>query len=167
MSNRIGRVVFGLIIGIAALIGIYFVLPGNIKHPLQEWFQKTFQSSTYAVAEKIQQAKVPDHDITFGTLFENVGSSSSWVVDVIEEDENTGSYEVHAYTYKIDMRLDQENGQDNLRNLTQVAVEIQFDVTKKADGNYVTTRYLVKIDDQTQDDFYRKQVLDNLVGQAQ
>ena len=166
MGNRIGRVVFGLILGIAALVVIYLVLPGNVKHPLQEWFQKTFQSKTYAVAEKYQKTLVPDHDITFGDMMANVGSGSSWVVDVIDEDESTGSYEVHAYTYKIDLRLEQENGQDNLRNLTQVGVEIQFDVSKKSDGSYVTSRYLVKVDDQTQDDFYKKQILDSLVGQA-
>ena len=51
MGNRIMRIIFGIIIGIAALVVIYIVLPGSMKYPMQEWFQSTFQSSKHELVE--------------------------------------------------------------------------------------------------------------------
>ena len=170
MGNRIGRIVLGLIIAIAALVVIYLVLPGGVKHPMQEWFQKTFQSDTYAIAEKYQQTKVPNTDMTFGTMIANCSNGShAWVVDVLSEadDKSFGDYEVHAYVTKVDLSMDQENGQENLKSYSQVSVEILFAVRKNSDGSFVTTSYSVLVEDEALDNFYRSQALMSMVGDAE
>ncbi len=170
MGNRIGRIVLGIIIAIAALIGIYIILPGSVKHPLQEWFQKTFQSDTYAIAEKYQQTKVPTTDVTFGAMIENCGDGShAWVVDVLNEaeDKSSGDYEVHAYATKVDLSMEQENGQDNLKSFSQCNVEILLNVRKNSDGKFVTSSYSVIIDDQPQNDFYKLEALKSMAANAQ
>ena len=169
MGNRIGRVVLGLIIGIAAIIGIYIILPGSVKNPMKEWFQKTFQSDTYAVAEKYQNSKIPNTDVTFGHAIESCGDGShAWFVDVIDEseDKKSGNYEVHSFATKVDIAMEQENGQDNLKSFSQATIEIVFNVRKNSDGTFVTTSYTVMLDDQPQNEFYRMQALQSIAANA-
>ena len=147
------------VIGQGGMSTVYLAMNERANKP---WAIKEVRKDAVANYQTVRQSLITETDL----LKELSHPFLPSIVDVIDEDESTGSYEVHAYTYKIDLRLEQENGQDNLRNLTQVGVEIQFDVSKKSDGSYVTSRYLVKVDDQTQDDFYKKQILDSLVGQA-
>ncbi len=160
MGNRIARIILGIVIGIAALIGIYLVLPGSIKHPLQEWFQSTFQSAKHELAETYKKAKVPGFDVTFGTMLEKAGDGSSWIVDVIDESEDgsSGTYEVYAYAQKVDLALEPENGQDNQVNYSKAEIEIQFNVQKK-NGSPVTTSYIIRVDDVPQSDHYRSEIL--------
>ena len=77
MGNRIMRIIFGIIIGIAALVVIYIVLPGSMKYPMQEWFQSTFQSSKHELAETYKKAKVPGYNCTFGTMMEKAGDGKT------------------------------------------------------------------------------------------
>ena len=169
MGNRLFRIILGIIIGIAALIGTYFALPGSVKYPMEEFFQKTFQEGKYAVAEYYQKQKVPKHDMTFGDMIANCGKgSSAWVVETLDEadDKSTGHYFVHAYAYKVDISMEHENGQENMISYSQAAIEISFKVEKKKDGSFVTTTYSVYIDDQNQTDFYRTQALNSMVAKA-
>jgi len=169
MGNRVVRIVLGIIIVIAALVGIYLILPGNLKYPLQEWFQKTFQKDTYAVSEYYMKTKVPNHDITFGDMIANCSNgSSAWVCEVLteSEDKSTGKYTVHAYAYKVDVAMEHENGQENLQSYSQAEVEVRFDVEKKSDGKFVTRSYNVYVDEQFMNDFYKPQALSSLCGKA-
>ena len=169
MGNRIVRVVLGIIIGIAALVGIYLILPGNLKYPMQEWFQKTFQSSAYEVSEHYMKTKVPKQDITFGDMIANCSNgSSAWVCEVLSEseDKSTGLYTLHAYAYKVDVSMEHENGQENLQSYSQAGVEITFEVEKKGKDNFVTRAYNVYIDEQYMNDFYKAQALQSLCGKA-
>ena len=171
MGNRVIRIVLGIIIGLAALVGIYLVLPGNMKNPLIEFFQKTFQKGAYAVSEYYMQQQVPKQDITFGDMIANCGDGSAWVTDVLQEaeDGSTGQYEVHAYAYKVDVAMDQENGQENLKNYTQVPVEVRFQVKKvseNGESKYVTTSYAVYIEEEFMNDFYKPQCLASMAGKA-
>lgn len=168
MGNRIIRIILGIVIGIAALVGIYLVLPGNLKNPLIEFFQKTFQSKTYEVTQYYKDQKVPNLDMTFGDMVENAGDGSAWVTDVLSESEDgsTGQYEVHAYVYKVDIAMEQENGQENLMNYTQATVELRFGVKKQADGSYFTSTFAIFVDESPMNDFYKEQALLSLKNKA-
>ena len=167
MGNRIMRIIFGIIIAIAALVVVYLVLPGSMKYPLQEWFQSTFQSSKHELAETYKKAKVPGYNCTFGTMMEKAGDGNAWVVETIDEsdDGQSGTYEVFAYAMKVDLKLEPENGQDNQMHYSQVMVEINFKVEKKA-GKTVTTSYIIRIDDVAQNDHYKNEILKNLALRA-
>ena len=171
MGNRIIRIVLGIILGIGALVGIFFILPGNLKNPIIEFFQKTFQKGTYAVSEYYMQQPVPKQDITFGDMIANCGDGSAWVTTVLRESEDgtTGDYEVHAYAYKVDIAMEQENGQENLKNYTQTTVDIFFNVTKTFDGKeskYVTTSYMIYLEEELMNDFYKPQCLASMTRNA-
>lgn len=171
MGNRVIRIVLGIVIALAALVGIYLVLPGNMKNPLIEFFQKTFQKNTYAVSEYYMKQQVPKQDITFGDMIANCGDGSAWVTDVLQESEDgsTGQYEVHAWAYKVDVGMDQENGQENLKNYTQATVEVRFNVKKiveEGQSKYVTTSYNVYVEEDFMDDFYKPQALASMAGKA-
>ena len=169
MGNRLFRIILGIVIGLGVLIGGFFVLPGSVKYPMEEFFQKTFQKEKYAVAEYYQKQKVPKHDMTFGDMIANCGKgSSAWVVETLDEaeDKSTGHYFVHAYAYKVDISMEHENGQENMLSYSQAAIEISFKVEKLKDGSFVTTTYSVYIDEQNQTDFYRAQALNSMVAKA-
>ncbi len=140
MGNRITRIILGIIIALAALVGIYFILPGSVKYPLQAWFQKTFQSERYSITDTYKNAKVPGYDVTFGDLVDKAGDGGAWVVEVQEEsdDGKSGKYYIHAYIKKVDVSMEHENGQENLITHSGADVEIRFDCTKKADGSVTT-----------------------------
>ena len=169
MGNRLVRIILGIVIGIAALVGIFFVLPGNLKNPMIEFWQKTFQKDSYAVAEYYQKQKVPKNDITFGEMIANCSNgSSAWVVETLAEsdDKTTGQYTIHAYVYKVDISMEHENGQENALSFSQAAVEVRFDVKKTAKDTYVTTSYNVYIEEEYQNDFYKAQALASMCGKA-
>ena len=169
MGNRLVRIILGIVIGIAALVVIFLVLPGNAKNPMIEIWQKTFQKDTYAVAEYYQKQKVPKNDITFGEMIANCSNgSSAWVVETLAEsdDKTTGQYTVHAYVYKVDVSMEHENGQENALSFSQAAVEIRFDVKKTDKDTYVTTSYNVYIEEEYQNDFYKAQALSSMCGKA-
>ncbi len=167
MGNRIMRIIFGIIIAIAALVVVYLVLPGSMKYPLQEWFQSTFQSSKHELAETYKKAKVPGYNCTFGTMMEKAGDGNAWVVETIDEsdDGQSGTYEVFAYAMDVDLKLEPENGQDNQMNYSKITLEINFKVEKKA-GKTVTTSYIIRIEDVAQDDHYKNEILRNLALRA-
>ena len=66
---------------------------------------------------------------------------------------------------KVDLKLEPENGQDNQMHYSQVMVEINFKVEKKA-GKTVTTSYIIRIDDVAQNDHYKNEILKNLASRA-
>ena len=171
MGNRVARIIIGIVIAIAAVVGIYFILPGSIKHPLQEKFQSMFNSDQYETVTYLKSIKVPGHeDLTFGDMIEYAGKHGSWVIDFsdVGDDKKSGSYEIYAYVYDVDISMAQENGQDNRRNFSQASVEIQFNVTRKVGGTpeYVVSSYLMRIDEVGQNDFYKKEALNSLANNA-
>ena len=170
MGNRIVRVIIGIILGIAALVGVYFILPGTIKHPLQEKVQSWLKKDEYEVVTYIKGIKVPGSEMTFGDMIEYAGKHGSWVIEYsdVGEDKKSGSYEVHAYVYDVDLSMAHENGQDNNVNMSQAAIDISFFANRKVGQTpeIVVTSYGVTIDETSQNDFYKKQCLGNLVSKA-
>ncbi len=168
MGNRVFRIILGIVLAIAALVAIYIFLPGSAKNPMTEFFQKTFQKDTYAVAEYYQKQEVPKREIKFGEMMANCGGSSAWVVENLQESEDgtTGIYTVHAYAYKVDVSMEHENGQENALSYSQAEVEVRFEVEKKAKDTYITTSYSVFVNEDPMNDFYKEQALDNLAGKA-
>lgn len=171
MGNRIVRVIFGIILGIGALVGVYFALPGSIKHPLQEKIQGMFFSSQQQVADYYKNVKLPVEgleDMTFNQMLEGAGSSVAWVVSNAEEseDKTTGTYDLTAYAYDVDISMAQENGQENRKSFTKAAVEIFFSVVKKADGTYKTNSWGIRIDEELQNEFYRTESMRSMYSHA-
>lgn len=171
MGNNVVRVVFGIIIGIVVLVVIWLVLPGNLKNPILEKFQSMFQKDKYEVVEYLKKQAVPGaDDVTFETLVDKAGGSGSWVIDVanVNDDGKSGTYEVHAYVYKVDISMAQENGQENRKSYTQCAVDIKFTVQRSvgADPEFVVKAYSVAIDDSFQNQFYRAEALKSMASKA-
>ncbi len=171
MGNRVARVVLGIILAIAVLVVVYMVLPGNIKHPLQEKIQSTFQKDKYEAVTYLKGVTVPNSDITFEEMVKKAGGSEgSWVIEVanVSDDGKSGDYEIHAYLYKVDISMAQENGQENRKSFTQAAVDIQFNMTRKVGSTpeYVVSTYNIFIDEVGQNNFYRAEALNSMVKSA-
>ncbi len=171
MGNRVVRIILGIIIAVAAVVGIYFILPGSIKHPLQEKFQSMFNSDQYETVTYLKTIKVPGYeDITFGDMVEYAGKHGSWVIDYsdVGEDKKSGSYEIFAYIYDVDISMAQENGQDNRVNLSQASVEIRFNVkrTLGQTPEYVVSSYEIALDETNQNSFYKGEALRSLAKTA-
>ena len=169
--NNIVKAVIGVILGIAALVVIFLVLPGNLKNPMVEWFQSTFQKDKYETVEYLKKQMVPGtDDITFEVLVDKAGGSGAWVIDTanVGDDGKTGRYEIHAFVYKVDISMAQENGQENRKSFTQATAEITFFVERKpgTDREFVVTQYNLAIDDVGQNDFYKAEALKSMAGKA-
>ena len=90
MGNKVVRVILGIVIVAAVLVGGYFILPGQVKWPLTSWFQMNFDSDAAMVIEKgklLKPTQLEDRDPDFkvdNTLDEllrsnSTGSSWSWL----------------------------------------------------------------------------------------
>jgi len=170
MANRIFRIILGIVLVIGAVVGIYFVLPGSIKHPLQEKLQSFLKSDQFEAITYLKGITVPNSDMNFGDMIENAGKHGSWIIEDsdVGEDGKSGPYEIHAYVYDVDLSLAQENGQDNRKNMSQAAVDICFNLrrTVGSDPEYVVSSYAIWVDEALQNDFYKKEVLGSLVAHA-
>lgn len=169
--NNIVKVVLGVIFSIAAVVVIFLVLPGNLKNPMVEWFQSTFQKDKYETVDYLKKQIVPGtEDVTFELLVDKAGSSGAWVVDTanVGDDGKSGKYEIHAYVYKTDISMAQENGQENRKSFTQASVDITFYVDRKVGGEkeFVVTAYRLSIDDVGQNDFYKAEALRSMASKA-
>ena len=171
MGNRVVRVVLGLVLLIGAVIGIYFILPGSIKHPLQEKLQSWLKSDQYETVTYLKGIIVPgQEEMNFGDMVEYAGKHGSWVIEEsdVGEDKKSGTYQIEAYIYDVDISMAQENGQENRKSFSQASVDIGFTVkrTAGADPEYVVTSYRVAIDDSGQNNFYRAEALRSLCTSA-
>ncbi len=171
MGNRVIRIVLGITIGIAALIGIFLVLPASFKNPLIEKFQSTFQKDKYEVITYLKAIQVPGNEgINLGDMIDKCGKRGSWVIDEsdVGEDGKSGTYQITALVTDVDLSMAQENGQDNRKNFTQATVEIGFSVTRAVgkDPEYVVSSYQLVIDDVGQNNFYRQEALNSMVKLA-
>ena len=170
MGNRVIRVVLGIILAAAALVGVYFILPGSIKHPIQEKIQSWFMKDKYETVEYLKKQKVPGSEHTFEEMINGCGSSGSWYIDNanVDEDGKSGVYEIHAFVTKVDISMSQENGQDNLKSYSQATVDISFSVRRKvgAEKEFTVTSYLITIDDETQNQFYSAEALKSMAKKS-
>ncbi|MBR3538129.1 MAG: hypothetical protein IKN79_03540 [Eubacterium sp.] len=171
MANTVIRIILGIVLGIAAIIGIYFILPGNIKHPLQEKLQSWLKADQYEAVTYMKSLKVPDEDnMTFGDMIEYAGKHGSWIIEEADvgEDGKSGSYLISAFTYDVDLNMAQENGQENRKNITQTSVQISFTVKRTVGQTpeYVISTYNVVVEDTVQNAFYKKEALRSLCSSA-
>ena len=95
MLNKIIRVVLGIIIAAAILVGIYLVLPGQYKNPITEKLQGITKDWTTGVVEDIKNIKMPTSkelklDKTFGAAFSQY-NNPSWIVDNYETVDDLGN----------------------------------------------------------------------------
>ncbi len=107
MANRIFRIILGIVLVIGAVVGIYFVLPGSIKHPLQEKLQSFLKSDQFEAITYLKGITVPNSDMNFGDMIENAGKHGSWIIEDsdVGEDGKSGPYEIHAYVYDVDLSI--------------------------------------------------------------
>ena len=170
MGNRVIRVVLGIVLGLAALVGVYFILPGSIKHPIQEKLQSWFMKDKFETIEYLKKQKVPETEHTFEEMLAGCGEHGSWYIDVanVGDDGKSGSYEVHAFVTKVDISMAQENGQENLKSYTQATVDIQFNVDRKvgAEQEYFVKSILVTVDDEPQNEWYSKRALRSMAKKS-
>jgi hypothetical protein len=170
MGNRVIRVVLGIILAAAALVGVYFILPGGIKHPIQEKIQSWFMKDKYETVEYLKKQKVPGTERTFEDTINGCGSNGSWYIDVanVGDDGKSGDYEVHAFVTKVDISMAQENGQENLKSYSQSTVDIQFNVRRKVgeEKEFTVLSYIVTIDEEPQNQFYSAEALKSMAKKA-
>lgn len=168
MVNKIFRVVLGIIVACGVLFGIYYVLPGQYKHPITQGIQQTFQSDVAMLANTYKFMKVPENDMTFEQMMKGATSGSCWVVTTVEADRSSGvgTYEVHAYGFKTTISMPKENGDEKMKTYTERPLEIVFFTTKGADGKVTNSGYKVIIDNEEQNEYYRQAALNWLCGIA-
>jgi len=170
MGNRVIRVVLGIVLGLAALVGVYFILPGGIKHPIQEKLQSWFMKDKFETVEYLKKQKVPGSEHTFEEMIYGCGDHGSWYIDVsnVGDDGKSGDYEIHAYVTKVDVSMAQENGQENLKSYSQATVDIQFNVTRKvgAEKEYTVKSYMVTIDEEPLNQFYTAEALKSMAKKS-
>ena len=61
MGNKIARVVIGILIACAVIVGVYFILPGSVKNPITAWLQNTTDDNYIVIVTALQNSKVPKH----------------------------------------------------------------------------------------------------------
>ena len=170
MGNRVIRIVLGIVLGLAALVGVYFILPGGIKHPIQEKIQSWFMKDKYEAVEYLKKQKVPNTEHTFEEMINGCGSSGSWYIEVanVGDDGKSGDYEIHAFVTKVDISVAQENGQENLKSYSQATVDIQFNLRRKVgeEKEFTVASYIVTIDDEPQNQFYSAEALRSMAKKS-
>ena len=109
-----------------------------------------------------KDAKVPRSDISFQTLMNQCGSNVEWSVETLKKDVQ---YEIYAYADGINVSVETENGQGEIKEYRNASIVIRFSAKWMADS-WLTTMYMVKMDGEYLNDFYKSSVLRELVIQA-
>ncbi len=168
MGNKVVRVILGIVIVAAVLVGGYFILPGQVKWPLTSWFQMNFDSDAAMVIEKgklLKPTQLEDRDPDFkvdNTLDELLRSNStgsSWYAEVI--DKETGKYVLHGHGYKVTVQYVKQNNDDTSMHYTNDHIEIYVNATiKNGEVVFEKASYGVNLKDTALDAYGRKRVME-------
>lgn len=131
MANKIIRIIVGIAILAAILVGGYFILPGSVKWPLTQWYQENFDDNAKAVIDGVAAGTVPSHKgLDYKSCFEAATDSPGWHAEkVLVDDVGNGSYDVFVDGYKCTVTMPSEDN-DAMKTLTNAHVRLVFHVEK-------------------------------------
>lgn len=132
MGNKIARVVIGIVVACAVLVGVYFILPGSVKNPITAWLQNTTDDNYIVVVTALQNAKVPKHKkVSYQQMMESATENSAWTIEKVNvNDAGDGSYLVYADGYKCTVAMENEVA-DNMITQSNAHVRIVFSIEKQ------------------------------------
>ena len=133
MNNGAVRVVIGILIGCAILVGAYFILPGNLKNPITAFLEKTFEGDKYTtVIDPIKECTVPKHKkVTLDAAMQAATKNAVWTYKKTAVDKaGNGSYEVYCDGYKCTVSLENDQTADSMITHTNAHVRLTFYVEK-------------------------------------
>ena len=131
MVNKIVRVVLGIIIAVAIIVGVYMILPGKYKMPLTETIQGITKSWSTEVITELKNAKVPNNDMTFGSMMARYTSPAWTVSDDIVDDLGNGTMLIYADTYSCTVAMQSQMADDKNITFTNAHVRLIFDVKRE------------------------------------
>ena len=167
MNNAI-KTVIGILIVAAVLVGIFFILPGQVKSPLLQWYQTNFDDQAAMVIEKgknlkpVQlEEKDPDFkvDSTLDELLRSNSTAVSWYAEAL--DKEAGRYILHANAYKVTVQYTKQNNDDTSQHFTNEHLELYINATiKNGEVVFEKASYGVNLKDSALDAYGRKKVME-------
>ena len=138
MGNKVARVLIGIVIAVAVIVGVYFILPGQMKNPLKSFLQSTFNSDYKQIIESMKEAKIKGHKtVTYDEMMREDTSNVAWTVEKLDVDEaGNGEYFVYLDGYKLELELDNPLVDDKNKSYNRVHCRYWFRVKK--DGSTLT-----------------------------
>ncbi len=137
MANKIGRIVLGIVIVCAIIVGVYFVLPGSVKNPLTAWIQNETDSNYAPIVDALKGATIPKNKgVTFDSKV-SIMDGNAWTIKKIDvDDAGNGTYDVYADGYKVTVSMENETNDTGMVTFTNAHVRLTFHITKK--GSEIT-----------------------------
>ena len=138
MGNKVARVLIGIVIAVAVIVGVYFILPGPMKNPLKSFLQSTFNSNYKEIITTMQEAKIKGHKtLTYDEIMRDKASNVAWTVEKIDvDDAGNGEYYVYLDGYKLELELENPLIDDKNKSYNRVHCRYYFRVKK--DGTSLT-----------------------------
>lgn len=134
MANKIGRIVLGIVILAAVVVGVYFILPGQVKNPLTAMLQSNFDGDNYTpITDALKNATIPKNKgVTFDSAMMSRTEHPAWTIKKIEvDDAGNGTYDVYADGYKCTVSMENETNDTGMVTFTNAHVQLVFHVTKQ------------------------------------
>ncbi len=146
MKNKVFRTIFGIIIVVGLLFGIYCILPGQYKMPLKETIQSITMSWSEDVVKTLKNAQVPNNSTTFGSMMARYDGSAWTIGEKLVDDLGNGTMTVYADCYKCTVKVENQMTDDNSITHTNAHVRLTFDVTRENGQITKATLRLVTVD---------------------
>jgi len=170
MGTKVFRVIIGIIIGCALLVGIYFILPGKYHYRIKEFLQGMFNKNYKAVCRELKTKTVPGYpNVTFDTLMKKGTEGSAWTADELAVDKaGNGTYQVYADGYNVDLDLEHVMNDDTTQSYSRAHVRLVFNVDyyEKKLTNIKLVKIKVEQDNYVPSDKYYEEILEGLVERA-
>ena len=133
MANKIARIIFGIVLVVGLVIGIYFVLPGRYKNPITAKLQSSTDANYNLIINKVKATTVPKNKKkTYDAVMNKATKDFAWTIKkVAVNDAGDGTYEVYGDGYDTDISYQDNMSDDNIINHTKAHVRIMFKVEKK------------------------------------
>lgn len=144
MANKIGRIVIGIVVVVALVVGIYYILPGQYKNPIKATIQSKTISSYNDIVDTVSGCTVPNNkDKTFGDMMTSATGNPAWTIEEVSvDDAGNGAYNVYADGYKTTVSFENETNDDGMVTHTDAHVRIIFKVTKEGSDIKIKNKVL-------------------------
>ena len=164
MKNKVSRVIIGIIVVVGLLIGIYFILPGQVKMPLKETIQSITMKFSEDVTRTLKNATVPNNSTTFGSMMARYKGSAWTIGDKTVDAIGNGTMVVYADCFKCTVKMENQMTDDNSITHTNAHVRLTFDVTREGEKVTKATLRTVSVDqvEYDKDNPYYQLALDSM-----
>ena len=146
MANKIGRIVLGIVIIAALLVGIYYILPGQYKNPLTASIQSATNNNYSVIVDKVKASTIPKHKgVTYDSALNAKTRNLAWTIKKVNvDDAGDGLYDVYADGYKCTVTFENEATSDSMITQTNAHVRIVFQIQKKGSVLTINSKEIEK-----------------------